>query len=197
MGNEFGRSCVNVGATIASISLAPVTGGASLFIMIPVAGRVIGENSINWRDTEVNNQVSRKFYEERVLNVEIRYCHIDKDWKDAGVTLGARTLGMTTAACHHWFIIAELESGQLIYIDKHWYRNILERDDRCGKNGGGTDWISSERLKCSSVERWRGNVRLEELICFVEREEHKRYHLLDDNCQDFAKRVFNWLKGDI
>jgi len=196
MGNTGVRSCVNLGTTILSVGLAPVTGGVSLLGLVPVGLRVVSENNINWRDTIVNDHISDKFRNEKVINVEIRYCHIGEAWKDAGATLAARGLMMTTAACHHWFIIVELSSGQLIYIDKHWDRNILERDDRRGKNGGGNDWLASERLKCSTVEHWRGNVILEELINYVKRDEHRRYHLLDDNCQHFAKKVFNWLKGE-
>jgi hypothetical protein len=197
MGNEFGRSCVNVGATIASVGLAPVTGGVSLIGLIPVAGRVIGENNIEWREADVNDELDSKYGNENVINVEVRYCHIGKDWEDAGATLLARGLMMTSAACHHWFIIVELESGKLIYIDKHGYRNIIERSDRCGKNGGGTAWIDSALLKRSKVTRWAGNVRLRELVNYVKLDEHKYYHLLDDNCQHFAKKVYKWLKGKI
>jgi hypothetical protein len=195
MGNELGRSCVNLGTVIASVGLAPVTGGTSLLALTYVAARVAGENNINWRDTNVNNKVDLTFVNEKVINVEIRYCHIGEDWKDAGATVLARGLMLTTAACHHWFIIVKLESGKLIYIDKHWDRNIIERGDRRGINGGGNNWIDSALLKESPVTRWSGNVRLEELIAYVERSEHARYHLLDDNCQHFAKKVYKWLKG--
>ncbi|QGR54367.1 hypothetical protein [Moumouvirus maliensis] len=196
MGNtSSSRSASNTGMIIGGIFLAPVTGGWSLLALVPAAVRTGAEIKINWRETKVNDCIGNSSYlDSKVKNVEVRFCHIGEDWEDAGLTLAGRSLFMTTDACHHWFIIVEIEGlNDYVYIDKHFYRNIIIRKNKDGKNGGGNGWFSSDLKWRSDVKRWNGNVTLRELIDYVKRDEHKNYHLIDDNCQDFAEKVYNWL----
>jgi len=189
---------VSTAIVAGSVIAAPVTGGASLWGLTIGVPRMIGENSMKWRETKVNDMMGgySDYFDSKVSWVEIHYCHIGTDLEDFGATLGARALGMTTMACHHWYIIVKVVGlDGYVYFDKHDERNILKREDTDGKNGGGDGWNSGTRLKHSRVKRWGGNVTLRELIEYVKRDEHKHYHLLDDNCQHFAKNVYRWLKG--
>lgn len=60
------------------------------------------------------------------------------------------------------------------------------RSEKCGKNGAG------DKLDFGNADRM---IRLNELINYVCRDDNKWYHLLDDNCQNFAKLVFGWITG--
>jgi hypothetical protein len=150
----------------------------------------------DWRDTTVANCISSsdKYMDARVESVEIRYCHIGSAVGDFFATLGARLTFTTSDACHHWFILVRVEGmDEYVYIDKHWYRNIMKRTNTDGLNGGGDKWNSSAYLRGCDVER---NVTLRELIEYVKRDQHKSYHLIKNNCQHFAKDVYAWLRGD-
>ncbi|AKI80609.1 hypothetical protein QJ850_gp090 [Acanthamoeba polyphaga mimivirus] len=195
MGNtSSSRSMTNSGMFVGSLALAPFTGGFSLLGLIPATVRTIAEVKINWRIVDINNCISSSYYDYKIKNIEIRYCHIDDDWIDAGVTLAARTFVVSTDAAHHWFVILELEGfDDYIYIDKHYFRNILIRKNKKGKNGGGDAWFESALKWRSDIKKYDGNVTLGQLISYVESDEHKYYHLIDDNCQHFAKKVYSWL----
>lgn len=202
MGKE-GRVWGTFGIWAAGIALAPFTGGASVVAAGIYGGvRMAAEANIHERNTSKNiERAAEDRRSERVVRLEIRYCHItsdnDKDVlgdaADAGLTLAARALAMTTQAAHHHFVMLTLESGTLIYVDKHSQRNVLVRDDKRGKNGGGDEWLDSALLKWCSPTRWNGNVDLGDVIDFVSRDEFSTYHLIDANCQHFAQALYEWI----
>ncbi|AGO84732.1 hypothetical protein psal_cds_747 [Pandoravirus salinus] len=202
MGKE-GRVWGTFGIWAAGIALAPFTGGASVVAAGIYGGvRMVAEANIDERPAYKNiERAAEARRSERVTQLEIRYCHISNDddsdalgsAADAGITLAARALAMSTQAAHHHFVILVLESGTLIYVDKHSHRNVLVRDDKRGKNGGGDKWLSSELLKSCSPTRWNGNVNLGDVIDFVSRDQFETYHLIDANCQHFAEALYQWI----
>jgi hypothetical protein len=203
MGNQEARMWTTGAVWVGSILLAPVTGGTSLLVGGGIAAVRVGtEVSIPTRRAPVNrDRRLDAMRSKKVASLEVRYCHIasDKDGEvmgaagDAGLTAAGRLFGMTTMAAHHHFVILTLESGELVYIDKHGERNILLVTDKRGKNGGGNAWLSSELLKSCKPTRWSGNVNLGNVIDHAERDEFQWYHLLDDNCQHFAEALYQWI----
>jgi hypothetical protein len=199
MGDRTTRAVTNSLLTVLSIGLAPVTGGLSLIGAGYAVARECADASIKTRHVSVRNMISDRdeCIDNRVVWVEVRYCHIfcDKDGDvvgelaDAGATLAGRALAMTGKACHHWFVLIAVEGMDgYVYLDKHSYRNIEKRDDNKGKNGNGDKWLSSERELFSSA---RSGITLRELIEYVKSDEHQWYHLIDDNCQHFAMKLYN------
>jgi hypothetical protein len=197
----------SIGIIVGGVVLAPFTGGASVAVALGTFGygtaRLIGEGLIEDKYARKNiERAAEALSSERVTRLEVRYCHIasddDDDTKgeflDAAGTLGARALAMTTSALHHHFVILTLESGTIIYVDKHGRRNVLVRTDRRGKNGAGDAWLSSALLKECKPTRWGGNVNLGDVIRFVSDDERfGTYHLLDANCQHFAEAIYQWI----
>lgn len=202
MGNsQSSRTNISAGIAIAGWALSPFTFGVSgLAGFVVMAVREEVNNNIHNRDAPVRNWISQSspLRGERIVDIEVRYCHINKGGiegplLDAGGTLAARGLGLTTQALHHHFVIATLETGTYIYLDKHGYRNIRERPNKCGLNGAGDDWMSSELLKRTRPTRNGGVVTLADLIDYAERDQFGTYHLLDDNCQHFAEALYQWI----
>nr|UMO80046.1 hypothetical protein [Pandoravirus aubagnensis] len=202
MGKD-GRMWTTFGIWAAGIALAPFTGGASVAAAAVYGGlRVAADINIDERPAPRNiESAAEARRSERVTKLEVRYCHImtdndDDTWGkvgDAAATAAARALAITTQAVHHHFVILTLETGTLVYVDKHGYRNVLVRDNKKGKNGDGDEWLDSELLKSCSPARWNGNVNLGDVIDFVSRDEFETYHLIDANCQHFAEALYQWI----
>jgi hypothetical protein len=201
MGNKDSRIATNFFVGFAAIGLAPITGGQSLWALVPVATRAVVEAKTDLKRISVQNYIdsSDECMNARVLSVEVRYCHLNSkreddiggDLLDAGITLAARITFTTTDACHHWFLLVRVEgTDEYIYIDKHEYINIMKRTDTKGKNGAGDAWLSS---KAEYYGEPRRHITLRELIDYAKQDKHQWYHLIDDNCQKYAGDVYNWL----
>jgi hypothetical protein len=194
MGNSESRMATSFAITVGSMVAAPFTGGVSLVVGLgAVSTRNIMESHISenyTRETKIRNAIPPKLdLGSQIKFIEIRYCHISGPITDFSSTLAARSFGMTTKAAHHHFIIIELESGQIIYTDKHYDINLIQRNNRQGKAGNG-EWIDSECLKSKQVS----NTNLLEVVQHIKENSSKRYHLLDDNCQDFAEFVYDFVQ---
>lgn len=194
MGSEQSRIWTNFGIGAAGILLAPVTGGVSAVAGFGLIGTRVGSemyvNSQLTHNAEINNEISysSQLMEKKVTRLEIRYCHISSDINDALITLVGRATFMSAMAAHHHFVILTLESGEYIYVDKHGYRNIIERNDKRGKNGPGNEWLESALLKeCTS-----NNITLRNVVDYINNYTSGEYHLLDKNCQHYAQQIYDW-----
>jgi hypothetical protein len=143
---------------------------------------------------------SSELRNERVVLLEVMYCHIVGDdiggeMADAGATLLARGMLITTQAAHHHYVILTLESGALVYMDKHNKRNIRVRTDKKGLNIVGDRWLRGEVLKSTAPTRWGGNVSLNDLVNKASSSNLEYYHLIDSNCQHFAEELYQFVQA--
>jgi hypothetical protein len=177
---------------VASIGLAPVTGGVSLLGLIPTAGRLI-EAKIADSDrhkTSVNiDPAINSIKNEKVSSLEYRYCHLSNKYADFGMTLAHRISFMGSNAAHHHFILLYTYNGNIIYIDKHGRRNILKRTNTQGMNMKA-EWVNSAIEKNCSVS----NKNVQDFIEFAKRDEFSIYHLSNSNCQHFAEAIYNFAR---
>lgn len=193
--NSEKRTIENIGLIVGGMIFAPLTAGISLAIggglagIRSVADGIVEENCTHYSsiNIDIGSMDRNKILD--IKAIEIRYCHITNPAGDALLTLLARGLVMTKQAAHHHFIIITLDPGQYIYLDKHSYRNILIRNNKKGKNGSGNDWLESEILKSKSISS--SKLTLNDIIQFINNHTSGDYHLLDDNCQHFATKIYN------
>lgn len=130
----------------------------------------------------------KEFLDKKVVRVEWRYCHLGSEIGDFFLTTLNRTLTWDAKAAHHHFLILYLQDGGMVYVDKHWDRNIRRTGDTNGRNKDGESVSSDVKTSCSSRR-----VTVGEVVDFCSQERFARYVLRESDCQDFAEDVYNWL----
>jgi hypothetical protein len=173
--------------------MVPLLGTVHLMVVLPL---LLARSGVHLADRRMrytcrmNINVPDRLRGDRVVAIEARWCQPNWPLVDFAMTQIGRLSLMTTAAVRHHFIVLRLESGALVYVDKHGQRNVLlATRDRKGINSRG-QWVDSSLLYVIAVE---GHVTLDDVIGYVERDAFARFGLLADNCQHFAADVAEWV----
>jgi len=199
MGNSTGRAVTGFGVATLGFALAPFTGGASAiagvtFYTATMVNEVVVSNTGTHTCgySEHNMSSDRGIWGEKVKYMEIRYCHITGPFWDAMGTWYARASMATTDAAHHHFLLLQLESGKTVYLDKHANINIAIVHNTLGLDQDGRFTMESRSLKQTSASKWGGNVLLQHVWNEACTDKYREYHLLDNNCQKFAKNIYDY-----
>lgn len=155
-------------------------------------GHIVAASTSHYAPVLNRISSSSPLMKKKIRTVEVRYCHLKGPVRDFFLTAVARLSFTTSQAAHHHFVILTLESEEYVYIDMHADRNIMVRGNKDGKNGDGSEWLSSERLKFYEVGKYK-DIILADVVRYVERDSNGNYDLIDNNCQHFAEKLRQWL----
>lgn len=193
MGNQNSRSIATISVSALCIIAAPVTGGLSVVIGVPLlAASGIGNAVLatSTHTANLNIDIPHSMMETRLARVEKFKCYLSGPIADSALRVtGVLTLTNFTKGVYHHYLIATTVDGDYIYVDKHGERNVIQRHNKYGMDKTGK-WISGTLIRsCSEV----GHRTVGDIVKFVTNYTDSEYHLANNNCQHHAQMVYNYL----